>query len=71
MMGIGFDPVKATEPRARRGLGLAGIGERLTSFGGSMRIESHAGSGARIMMEVPVDRQHPPAAAAASERVFV
>jgi signal transduction histidine kinase len=69
--GTGFDPVKATEPRARRGLGLAGIDERLTSFGGKMRIESQEGSGARIIMEVPVDRQHPPLAVVENERTLV
>jgi signal transduction histidine kinase len=69
--GSGFDPVKATEPRARQGLGLAGIDERLTSFGGSMRIESQEGSGARIILEVPVERQHPPVSAVAIGRALV
>jgi two-component system sensor histidine kinase DegS len=69
--GSGFDPVKATEPRARRGLGLAGIDERLTSFGGRLRIESQEGSGARIILEVPVDRQHPPLAVVANGRTLV
>ena len=69
--GEGFDPVKATEPRARRGLGLAGIDERLTSFGGKMSIESQPGSGARIILEVPVDRQRPSLAAVPTEQALV
>ena len=51
--GVGFDPVKALAPQARRGLGLAGIDERLTSLGGSMRLESQLGSGARVILEIP------------------
>jgi two-component system sensor histidine kinase DegS len=56
--GSGFDPAKAAEPSARRGLGLAGITERITSFGGKVKVESQAGSGARIILEVPIEQQH-------------
>jgi signal transduction histidine kinase len=69
--GNGFDPAKAREPHARRGLGLAGIDERLTSFGGSVRVESQAGSGARIILEVPIDRQRLPVAAVENGRALV
>jgi signal transduction histidine kinase len=55
--GSGFDPVKAAEPQVRRGLGLAGIDERLTSFGGKMKTESQPGNGARIILEVPIPVQ--------------
>jgi signal transduction histidine kinase len=52
--GCGFDSSKALVPTARRGLGLAGIDERLTSLGGKMRLESSAGSGTRVVLEIPV-----------------
>jgi signal transduction histidine kinase len=52
--GRGFDPAKALAPQARRGLGLAGIDERLTSLGGNLRVESQPGNGARMILEVPV-----------------
>jgi signal transduction histidine kinase len=52
--GCGFDSSKALAPQARRGLGLAGIDERLTSLGGKMRLESSAGSGTRVVLELPV-----------------
>jgi two-component system sensor histidine kinase DegS len=66
--GSGFDPVKAAEPQARRGLGLAGIDERVTSFGGRMKAESQPGNGARIILEVPIPRQHAELAAVGNER---
>jgi len=59
--GCGFDPVKALTPQARRGLGLAGIDERLTSLGGQLRLESSAGGGTRAMLEVPVSGEPDPA----------
>jgi signal transduction histidine kinase len=52
--GRGFDPAKALAPQARRGLGLAGIDERLTSLGGKLSVESEIGNGARIILEVPL-----------------
>jgi signal transduction histidine kinase len=52
--GSGFDPVEARQPRAGRGLGLAGIDERLSGLGGSLRLESQAGHGARVVLVVPV-----------------
>jgi signal transduction histidine kinase len=54
--GSGFDPVAARRPRAGRGLGLAGIDERLTSLGGSLRLESQPGHGARVVLLVPVTK---------------
>ena len=58
--GCGFDASKALVPHARRGLGLAGIDERLTSLGGFMRLESEPGSGTRVVIEVPVIPQVEP-----------
>jgi signal transduction histidine kinase len=52
--GCGFDTVAAMTPQARRGLGLAGIGERLASLGGRLRLESQRGNGTRVIMEVPL-----------------
>ncbi len=53
--GSGFDPETALLPQARRGLGLAGIAERLTSLGGKLRLESQPGTGTRVIMEVPLE----------------
>jgi signal transduction histidine kinase len=55
--GCGFDPVNALAPQARRGLGLAGMDERLTSLGGRLRVESQPGKGARLILEVPVSQK--------------
>jgi signal transduction histidine kinase len=52
--GCGFEPARVLSPRTQRGLGLAGIRERLVSFSGKMSIESDPGRGTRIIMEVPV-----------------
>ena len=52
--GGGFDPAVAVAPHARRGLGLAGIAERLAGLGGSLRLESQPGLGARVILEVPL-----------------
>jgi signal transduction histidine kinase len=52
--GGGFDPATATAPHARRGLGLAGIAERLAGLGGRLRLESQPGRGARVILEVPL-----------------
>ena len=51
--GGGFDPAVVFAPHAAKGLGLAGIHERLLSMGGSVRLESSAGTGTRVVMEVP------------------
>lgn len=53
--GNGFDPATVFKPsNGHRGLGLAGIGERLTSLGGVLRLESQQGQGARIILETPI-----------------
>jgi len=72
--GCGFDASKALAPQARRGLGLAGIDERLTSLGGKMRLESSAGSGTRVVLELPTTgwpAAEPKMAAASPESVLV
>ncbi len=52
--GGGFDPLAGVTPRPGRGLGLAGIGERLAGLGGRLRVESEPGRGARVILEVPL-----------------
>jgi len=37
----------------RRGMGLLGIRERVNSFGGEFRLETSAGNGTRITVELP------------------
>jgi len=56
--GCGFDPVAALSPKAHPGLGLAGIQERLRSLGGELCVESAPGEGARIILELKLDRNH-------------
>jgi len=51
--GIGFNPQKAAEPGATRGIGLVGIRERVTQLRGELRLESAPGKGTRLTVEVP------------------
>ena len=51
--GCGFDAAAVRAPDARRGLGLAGIDERVSSMGGNVVIESKPGQGARVIIELP------------------
>jgi signal transduction histidine kinase len=50
--GCGFDPEAAL--RAARTQGLAGMKERAMLLGGSMTIESSAGSGTMVAVELPL-----------------
>lgn len=50
--GAGFDPRAVAEPR--RGLGMAAIRQRLTAMGGMMQVESQAGQGSRVILQLPV-----------------
>ena len=54
--GAGFDP-DATHGPGRRGLGLLGARERLDALGGSLRVRSAPGQGARISIAIPLRRQ--------------
>jgi signal transduction histidine kinase len=69
--GQGFDPQRAFQPQHRRGLGLAGIDERMTSFGGKLSIESQPGNGTRIILEAPSTGQRPPGSAVTREQTLV
>ncbi|HUO07813.1 MAG TPA: sensor histidine kinase [Phycisphaerae bacterium] len=51
--GCGFDTVAALAPQSLRGLGLASIKERVASLGGKTDIESSAGNGTRVIVELP------------------
>jgi signal transduction histidine kinase len=52
--GRGFDLEAAVGPGSRKGLGLAGIQERIAMIGGSFEIESTVGFGTTIFVEIPV-----------------
>ncbi len=53
--GVGFDPGEMDQPReSGQGLGLLGMRERLFLVGGSCTIESQAGQGTRILVQVPM-----------------
>jgi signal transduction histidine kinase len=51
--GVGFDVTDAERPGRRRGLGLLGIRERVSQLRGVVRIESSAGSGTTIAIDLP------------------
>ena len=51
--GKGFDPRRLKTPNPRRGLGLVGIRERASGLGGTFRLESSPGKGARLSVELP------------------
>ncbi len=52
--GDGFETPSAPPVDQRRGLGLPGIEQRLKSMGGRLAIESVAGEGSRIILEIPL-----------------
>ena len=54
--GIGFDPERIQTAQGG-GLGLIGMQERAAIVGGALEIESRAGEGTRIRMEIPLDGQ--------------
>ena len=57
--GEGFDPASISGAAAAvggRGLGLAGIRERIELLGGSAIIESAPGQGTRVVLTVPLER---------------
>jgi signal transduction histidine kinase len=50
--GSGFDATHALAPQTRRGLGLAGMQERLLACNGRLTVESEPGHGTRIILEI-------------------
>jgi len=55
--GCGFDTASLAGPKAGRngGLGLAGMQERLTLFGGEFEVESSVGVGTAIFARIPLE----------------
>lgn len=53
--GRGFDAAAVLDGRARRGLGLLGIRERLGAVGGSLRITSDPEHGTEIHISIPLE----------------
>jgi signal transduction histidine kinase len=53
--GIGFDAPSVLSCRARGGLGLIGIRERLNAVGGTLQIDSAAGRGTKLLVKIPVE----------------
>jgi signal transduction histidine kinase len=58
--GIGFDP-EAVLGRGARGLGLLGMRERLTPFGGTLQIHSAPGKGTEVRVTAPIATSEAPA----------
>jgi PAS domain S-box-containing protein len=52
--GVGFD---LQQSRARGGLGLASMEERINLLSGKLQIESQSGSGTRLMVHIPLRRE--------------
>jgi len=53
--GTGFDVLAVQARRGARGLGLIGIQERLNAVGGTLNVISTPGSGAELVISVPVE----------------
>ena len=53
--GTGFDVLAVQARRGARGLGLLGIQERLNAVGGTLNVISTPGSGAELVISVPVE----------------
>jgi signal transduction histidine kinase len=52
--GVGF-PTSLTSPEDNRGLGLAGMHDRVETLGGSLEIDSTPGGGTRVTIVVPIE----------------
>lgn len=52
--GAGFDAERVLGARMKRGLGLAGIQERLRALQGGLEIKSGPGSGTELLLQVPL-----------------
>jgi signal transduction histidine kinase len=56
--GVGFEPRRLQSKRARgERLGLLGVEERASLLGGTLRVESHPGSGTKLFVEIPVSNK--------------
>ncbi|HTM03424.1 MAG TPA: ATP-binding protein [Vicinamibacterales bacterium] len=57
--GRGFDPREREGATSRRGLGLIGMRERATQFGGRFILDSAPGRGTRVSVDFPVTDAEP------------
>jgi signal transduction histidine kinase len=55
--GVGFErlALDGSRPSSSYGLGLAGMAERLSPLGGSLRIETSPGRGVRLDIHIPLE----------------
>ena len=56
--GGGFDSCQAQAGPGRKGLGLIAMQERVTSIGGTLRIESRPGQGTELSIRLPLEGDH-------------
>jgi signal transduction histidine kinase len=56
--GGGFDSCQAHAAPGRKGLGLIAMQERVTSIGGTLRIESRPGHGTELSIRLPLEGDH-------------
>src|SRR5467141_390080 len=56
--GGGFDSCQAQARAGRKGLGLIEMQERVTSIGGTLRIESRPGQGTELSIRLPLEGDH-------------
>jgi len=56
--GGGFDSCQAQARAGRKGLGLIAMQERVTSIGGTLRIESRPGQGTELSIRLPLEGDH-------------
>jgi signal transduction histidine kinase len=52
--GVGFDPERLRKAGPPRGVGLVGMRERVTYYGGRIDIRSQPGKGVRIHVVIPI-----------------
>ena len=56
--GKGFNPSQPHAAPDRKGLGLIAMQERLTAIGGTLRIQSSAGNGTELSIQIPLEVEH-------------
>jgi len=54
--GFSLDEIKFTQA-SPRGLGLLGMQERIAQCGGGLTIDTHLGSGTRILLRIPIESE--------------
>lgn len=64
--GRGFDPGAVQDDTVPRGLGLVGMRERVAALGGEMALDTRAGRGTRIAVDLPAEAAEGGEAEAAS-----